>query len=662
VSLRRFGHLFPVLVCVFGFLLFGLSPAYAGDGFQPISAEELKMTAEPKAPGAAAIILYRQVDRDDSGHTAHEDNYIRIKILKEEGRKYADIEIPYYKERGNNVVNVRARTIRPNGTIVNFEGKVFDKQIAKAKGLKYLAKTFTLPEVEVGSIIEYYYTYDLSEHYVYDSHWILSQDLFTKSAKFSLKPYSSSYSNLNVRWSWQGLPAGTTSPAAGPDRVVRLEVKDVPAFETEDFMPPQNELKARVDFTYSEDRETDPAKYWQRVGKHLNDVVEGFVGKHKAMEQAAGQIVSPSDPPEVKLRKIYARVQQLRNTSYEVRKSEQEQKRANYKDAENVEDVWKRGSGDRAQLTWLYLGLVRAAGFEAYPVMVSDRRNYFFNPRMMDRTRLDANVVVVKLDGKDIYCDPGAAFTAFGMLEWSETAARGLRLDKDGGTWVVTNLPDSSASRIERTAKLTLSETGDVDGKLTLKFTGLEAMRQRLEERNDDDADRRKFLEDEVRDYIPAACEVELSNKPDWTSSDAPLIAEFSLKIPGWVSGSGRHAMVPVGLFTESEKHIFEHTNRTHPIYFQYPYTKTDDVILDLPLGWQISTLPQPQGLEGRVVAYSFKAENEKGSLHLSRKLSIDTLLLESKYYPALRSFFQVVRTGDDEQVVLQPINTAAVH
>jgi len=48
--------------------------------------------------------------------------------------------------------------------------------------------------------------------------------------------------------------------------------------------------------------------------------------------------------------------------------------------------------------------------------------------------------------------------------------------------------------------------------------------------------------------------------------------------------------------------------------------------------------------------------------LHLSRKLSIDTLLLESKYYPALRSFFQVVRTGDDEQVVLQPINTAAVH
>ena len=52
------------------------------------------MTSEPLAPGAPAIILYRQVDRDDNGHTSHEDNYFRIKILTEEGRKYANVEIP----------------------------------------------------------------------------------------------------------------------------------------------------------------------------------------------------------------------------------------------------------------------------------------------------------------------------------------------------------------------------------------------------------------------------------------------------------------------------------------------------------------------------------------------------------------------------------------
>jgi hypothetical protein len=70
---------------------------FAGEDFPPISAEELKMTSEPLAPGAPAIILYREVDRDDNGLTFHEDNYKRIKIFTEEGRKYANIEIPFVR-------------------------------------------------------------------------------------------------------------------------------------------------------------------------------------------------------------------------------------------------------------------------------------------------------------------------------------------------------------------------------------------------------------------------------------------------------------------------------------------------------------------------------------------------------------------------------------
>src|SRR5258708_37626172 len=65
----------------------------------PISPEELRMTSEPHAPGASAILLYRQVDRDDNGPT--ETNYARIKILTEEWRKYDDVELPFYKGAEN---------------------------------------------------------------------------------------------------------------------------------------------------------------------------------------------------------------------------------------------------------------------------------------------------------------------------------------------------------------------------------------------------------------------------------------------------------------------------------------------------------------------------------------------------------------------------------
>ena len=632
--------------------------AFAAEGFQPISPEELKMTSEPLAPGAPAIILFREVYRNDDRYTAHEDQYFRIKVFTEEGRKYANVEIPIFRGMGN-IVNVHARTIRPDGSAANFDGKVYEKSLMKARGRQYLAETFTLPDVEVGSILEYYYTIDLHEHLIFNSHWILNEELFTKAAKFSLKPYN--YAPYRIRWSWQGLPPGI-EPKDGPDHIVRLEMANLPAFQTEDYMPPENELKSRVDFFYSDERWAGNLdKFWANVGKKLYASVDKFVDKRGPMGSAVAQIVSPNDPPEVKLQKIYDRVQQIRNTSYEVSKTAEEQKRENEKVANNVEDIWKRGYGNGMQLTWLYLALVRAAGMEAYPVMVSDRRNYFFHhAASFDPTKLDANVVLVKLNGKDLYFDPGAAYTPFGLLQWTETGVEGLRLDKDGGSWIRTTLPDSAASRIQRTANLTLAETGDLEGKLTISFTGLEAMRRRVEERNQDEADRKRFLEEEAKQYVPAAAEIELTTQPDWKSSSTPLVTEYHIRIPGWVAGSGRRAMLPVGLFSATEKNVFEHANRVHPIYFEFPFEKDDDVTIALPLGWKIGSLPQPAGLDRQAAIYSLKVEKSENTIHLTRKLSIDMLLVDTKYYTALRSFFQVVRTGDEEQVVLEPIGATA--
>jgi hypothetical protein len=654
---RLFSISSPAMLIVLGVAACQPVSGSASVGFQPISPEELKMTSEPQAPGAPAIILFRKLDRDDNFRTPHEDNYFRIKILTEEGRKYADVEIPYLKESGS-IGSIRARTIRPDGTVVNFEGKAFDKVIVKAKGVKYLAKTFTLPDVQVGSIIEYYYTGDLKENYLHDSHWILSHELFTKSAEFSLKAYqdAAGHTPYHLRWTSQAPPPGAPAPKQGPDRVIRLEANNIPAFQAEDFMPPADELKWRVDFIYSEGTPVaDVDKFWIDTGKDLNIRLESFVGKRKAMERAVAEIVAPNDPPEVKLRKIYARVQQMRNTSYEVQKTEQEEKREKDKGPGSVEDVWKSGHGSGRQLTWLYLALVRAAGFEAYGVWASDRSNYVFNPRRMDSSRLNANVVLIKLNGKDIYSDPGSAFTPFGSLPWEETAAQGLRLDKDGGTWVTTPLPESSESRIERRASLKLSETGDLEGKLTVTFTGLEAMQRRVDERNVDEVERKQFLEGQVKESIPAGSEVELVNKPEWSSSAPALVAQFNLKVPGWASGAGHRELVPAGLFGASEKHLFDHATRVYPVYFEFPFEEVDDVVIEIPPGWQVTSLPPPQSELHHVVEYTLKVENDQGRLHLARMLNVDLLLLETKYYPALRNFFQVVRTADEEQIVLQP-------
>ncbi|MFZ3264649.1 MAG: DUF3857 domain-containing protein [Terriglobales bacterium] len=644
---------FLLTTASFSIGLTGISTSSWAIDFQPPSADELKMTSEPKAPGAPAIILFREVDRDDRGGFAvREDVYYRIKILTEEGRKYGDIELPYWKG-SIDIKKLHARTIKPDGTVLNFNGKVFDQTIVKARGVKYRAKTFTMPDVVVGSIVEYFYTIELTGYFVSNSQWVLSDELFIKTAKFSLKPGGT------LRMTFHYLPPGA-QPVVLPNHEVHLEVSNIPPFRVEDFMPPENELKARVDFVYGYSFESDPDKYWMAFGKQCNEWFERFIGKPKAMEQAVAQIVSPSDSPEVKLEKIYARVQQLRNLTYEAAKTEQEQKRDKEKWPTNAEQVWKLQRGDGVDLTWLFAGLIRAAGIEAHGVWVSDRSNYFFDPKMMDRNRLNTNVVLVKLKGKDMYFDPGSAFIPFGMLPWSETGVSGYKLDKNGGSWIKTTLPDSSQSRVQRKAELKLTEAGDLDGKLTVMFTGLEASQRRAEERFADDAEHKKFLEDEVKEWIPVPSEVELTNQPDWKSSSPSMIAEFTLKVPSWASEAGSRSLLTVGLFGAGEKHLFDHAERVHPIYFRFPFQRVDEVTIEPPPGWKIMNVPEAQKKDGHVVVYASEARIDKGKLQLRRTLNVDIMLMDAKYYPALRDFFQTVSSADEQQVLLQAARASA--
>jgi Domain of Unknown Function with PDB structure (DUF3857) len=652
-----------VRVCAVALMLASAGMLRAGaaraDEWKPITPEELKMTSLKEAPGAPAVILYRQVDRDDGSNATNEYNYVRIKVLTEEGRDHANVAIRFEKGK-TSIVNIRGRTIQPDGKITEFDGKSYEQMVEKTKGVKYLAKTFTLPDVHAGSIIEYHYSRDFADHYIFDSYWLLSDNLFTKKAVFSLKPYSRY--PWNVQWSWPaGLPQGTEPPKEGTDHIVRMTCENIPAFEEEDYMPPPNELMFRVVFTYKDEPfETDVDKYWKQFAKKKSGQIEGFVDKKKAMEEAVAGIVSAGDAPEVKLRKIYDRVQQIPNASYLPRKSEEQRKRENIKENKDLEDLWKRQYGNGWDLTWLFLGLARAAGFEAYPCLVSGRSEYFFRKERMNGMELDANVVLVKVNGKDRYFDPGAAFAPYGLLPWTETGVAGLRMDKNGGTWIQTDMPASSETRVQRTAELKLTTEGDLEGKLQVTFTGLGALDRRVRERNEDETARKKNLEDQVKDYIPAGSEVELTNAPDWKNGNVPLTAEFSLKVPGWSSSAGKRALLPMGLFGASEKHMFEHANRVWPVYFRYPFETDDNIMVTLPDGWKVDNQPKDMDRDAKAVEFKLEVKNDGNTVRIRRMLRSDVLMVGKESYAILRTFYQLVKTEDEQQIVLLPGGTSA--
>jgi transglutaminase-like putative cysteine protease len=623
----------------------------------PLAPDELQMSSEPAAPKAPAIYLYRQVDRDDSNSS--ESVYVRIKILTEEGRKYADVEIPYDKIQ-ESIRSIQARAIKPDGSIANFSGQIFDKTLVKTRGVRYFAKTFTIPDIQVGSILEYRFRRDMDVSYVFNSNWILSADLYTRHAKFSLRPNQ----DFSLQWSW---PYGLPKDTVGPDEkhgVIQLETHNIPAFVAEEYMPPEDLLKFRVEFVYQSpgDDEKEPDAYWKRFDKERLRTINDFIDARRAMEEAVAQIVAPGDAPEARLRKIYERVQQVRNVSFERQKTEEEEKREHLHAISDVGEVWKRGYGSAEQITWLMLALARAAGFQADPVEVATRDVYFFDKKMMNGHQLNTNVVLVSLDGKDLYLDPGAAFTPFGMLPWNETAVQGLRFNKEGGTWVTTPLPPAAQSRIACSGSLQLSPSGALEGRLTVTFTGLEALTLRVDEHNEDAADRKLYLERVVEDLVPVGIEVHLANTPDWSSSAPSLVAEYDLKIPGWAQGAGRRLLAPSAPFTGSETHLFEHPDRLYPIYNHFPHEQYDDITVSLPPGFSATSLPKAENLDLKVLVYSRSASAQGKDLHLERRLEVASPIVSSKYYDQVRKFYQDVRTSDEQQIVLTPAAAPGKH
>jgi hypothetical protein len=94
---------------------------------------------------------------------------------------------------------------------------------------------------------------------------------------------------------------------------------------------------------------------------HSRHVARTFIGKPKFAQKEIERILSPGDSDETKLRKIYARVQQIRALSYEPEKSNKERKQASLKENKNAEDILNHGYAFANEINLLFIALSRAA-------------------------------------------------------------------------------------------------------------------------------------------------------------------------------------------------------------------------------------------------------------------------------------------------------------
>jgi hypothetical protein len=637
-------------------------PTSAGDDWLPIPPADLALKDNPAQPGAHAMILYRESAVNETfaaNDGTSTTEYLRIKIFTEQGTKEADVQIPYLKGISD-IKDIRARTIQPDGTVTNFNAEIFDKTVVKVSGAKVLAKTFTLPDVHPGSIIEFKYREQSSEHQLLNEKWIVSGHLFTRDARFSFKPYAGRGS-FSLSYRQFGLPANSV-PQLEKDGSYLLEVHNIPGIEEETFTPPENVLSTRVEFFYRSAQEPlseTPEDYWGRRGKQWSDSLDQFINKRDILINDLRNVISPDDSPEVKLQKIYARVQKIRNLSDEHYKTGKEEKQEQLKPNSNVEDVLKHSYAYSRDINYTFVGLARAAGFEATEIWVAPRNSSLFFPKLKDSSQLHADIVWVRSGAKEYYLDPAATYYPFGILPWYETATDGVRVGKQNGEIVKTPAPLASDARTIRHADMTLDEDGLAVGKIEVDFTGQRGAVRREEDRNEDETGRRKSLEDEIKGWLPTGSSFEVTSVGNWEKNDLPLHVEGTAKIPNLGTMAGHRMLVTVAVFQASQARAFEPEKRVNPIYFHYPYEEIDTVKLRAPAGYRIENVPASVQVNPGPVAYEISAAQQDNSVEVKRHLLVSGIMFPVAVYPALRQFFNTVKTNDDAQIVFQNAESA---
>jgi transglutaminase-like putative cysteine protease len=658
--------------------------ARAFDTFKAPTPEELAMKELPGYPGAAAVVLNREEIYNDDLHVI--DHYNRIKVLTEEGKKYANVQLNYtvytpdvsFDVGDDKKVGViQGRTIHPDGTIIPFTGKPFRKVLEKGNTgsnateteftSKYMETVFTLPDVEVGSILEYRYK-TLTNLDLYESpQWFIQGELYIKAAHYEWSPTLAG--NLvdnkgrelsNMSW-YPILPAGVkvlskAYSIPGTNVVAHayyVDVKDVPPIPDEEYQPPVKSTSYRVLFTYSIYK--TGAEYWAGQGKDWSRQVDEFASTGGDVRAATEKAISGATTPDEKLRKIYAAIMAMENTRFTRARDAREDKAAGSAKVKEAADVLSLGRGSPEQLTELFIAMARAAGLKAYAMTVPDRSIEMFAPGWTSFYQFDDLIAIVNVDGKDVYLDPGSRYMPYGHLAWQHTYVGGLRqMGKGATTFAQTGGDQAKENRTVRAANLTMNEGGEVSGKIDIVYYGAEALAWRQTALKGDDESLKHDLRVALETVLPKSLEVKVGDVNGLSDYEQPLKVSFTVTgKPGTMTG--KRLLLPADLFLTGATATFPHEKREQAVYFHYPQAVQDILRVNLPSGFATEGTPATVSLnlpEKEIYSLDVKAD---ATGFTTRRTHLQAqVLVPVKDYDELRKFYGQFESKDQETIVLK--------
>ena len=654
----HYRSIFRSLLVALACLLLASSQAFADD-WKPLDPAHMALKEPVVEKDADAEAIFWEVRINDAEQDLVFSHYIRIKIFTERGKEsQSRIDIPYidwYK-----IKDVAGRTIKPDGTIVELKkDAVFERTIVKASGVKLKAKSFAMPGVEPGVIIEYRWrevrpyglANNLSLHF--------QREIPVQSVKYLLKPAPSSiYSSFSMTSRvFNGQPAPI---AKEKDGFYAISMTNMPAFREEPRMPPEDQVRTWMLVYYAKDRLPDPQEYWLKYGKSYYEENKDRWKINDEVKKASLTAIGDATTPEQKLERIFdycrTKIKNVNDDASGMTESEREKVKEN----QSPSDTLKRGIGTGYDIDMLFAAMAMAAGFEARVTKLCDRGNIFFDPNFTHDYFMRRYNVAVKVGNDWRFFDPASAYVPFGMLPWQEEGQQALITDPKAPVFVQTPISPVEKTMQKRTAEFTLSEDGTLEGEVRIEYTGQFAVE--MKEQNDEDSQEQR--EQTLRDILKGRMSTaELSNIKieNVTDPAKPFVYAYHVRVPGYAQRTGKRLFLQPAFFEKGVPALFSAGARKHQIYFHYPWMESDNVRIKLPQGYALDSADSPGPFASKdVMSYDVKimVEGKNEALIYLRNFKFNALIFPTTSYAGVKQIFDFVHERDNHTITLKQTAT----
>jgi hypothetical protein len=631
--------------------------------FGKIPMEELTSNVCPIDSNAHAYYLFdignsSFIYSNNDGFEIEYYRHFRIKILDKSGLDYATISIPYYDSGSSRakVQNIKAYSYNlEDGKIIKTQLKrdaIFDEQTSK----NWKQKKFAIPNVKEGSVIEVSYCISTNtlwsfpgwqfQYYIpvlHSEYEVCIPEYFNYNHFFRGYHFIKSVKSVTNG----SIPQGNNQSITYWVNEYNYSLTNVPAFPIgEKLTTPENYIckleYELASYQFPGSMNKSFSQKWEDVDKILYEE-EDFGVRLKTIgflkEDAEAISLTTSD----KMGKMNAAFNSIK-------KKMKWNENSSCWSTSPLKKSYETGTGNSADINLTLVALLRQLDIEAYPVVLSTRKNGMIHPANPSINQMNYVIALCKIDGKNYLMDATEKYSEVNVLPERCLNNEGRIIDQVNLGWIP--LLQEKLTRSVTSYTIAINEEGKITGDIETSDNNYKALEKRSSINDYESVE--KHIE-KLQEYN-AGLTIKTYSYTNLDTTGIELNSKMNVEIADHVEIAGDLLYFKPLLYDAYDKNPFSLDKREYPVEYAYPFNEIVMVKFPIPIGYSIESLPKPIKLVAlnNMCQFAYNIVEQNNLLSITSSITINQTIIGSEQYAELKSFFEKVVEKHLEQIVLK--------